>query len=201
MMTWALVRTTEPAEPAVSTEDAKLHLRVVHDDEDALIDRIVAAATEQCEEFQGRAFLTQTFMLTLPRFPRGRAIRLPRPPLQAVDKIEYLNTDGDVIEFDSNSYRAVTGIEPGHVMLTDGNSWPSTARGADAVRVTFTAGYGEPHEIPAAARSAVLLLVGHLYENRETVTVGTGPTFRLPMGPEYLLSPKRFRMPDPLGAD
>lgn len=201
-MTWNVTRVTEPSEPLISLEDAKLHLRVVHDDEDTLIERIVEAAAEQCEAFQRRAFVTQTLQLTLPRFPRGRYIRLPRPPLQTVDSIEYVSRDGDTVEVSDNLYRAVSDTEPGCVMLVPGAAWPSDVASApDAVRVTYTAGYGDAADVPKAARSAALLFAGHLYENREAGTVGSGPPFRLPLGPEYLLRSHQFTMTDPLGGD
>ena len=199
-MSWALVRTTKPNEPVISITDAKEHLRVVHDAEDILIQWIVDAATEHCETFQGRAYVTQEFQLTLPRFPHGRALRLPRPPLQGVEQIEYLDRNGDTQTLDSSAYRSVTTTEPGMVILNDGESWPQVGQAPDAVRVTFTAGYGGPEDVPHALQSAVLLYAGHLYENRETATVGTGPSFRLPLGYENLLRPNRFTMPDPLGA-
>lgn len=199
-MTWALVRITEPGDPVISTSDAKLHLRVDHTDEDTLIERIVDAATRQCEEYQGRAYVTQEFRLTVPRFPfYGRVIRLPRPPLQSVEKIEYLDTNHAVQELDPMKYRVNTDGLPGQVILNEGESWPDTGRAPDAVRVTYTAGYGGPADVPADYRAAILLMVGHLYENREVVTVGSGPTFRLSLSMEWILTKNKFTMPDPIG--
>jgi uncharacterized phiE125 gp8 family phage protein len=199
-MSWSLVRTTEPSTPVVSVSDAKIHLRVDHNTEDQLIARIVDASTEQCESFQRRAYCTQTWRLTLPRFPHGRVIRLPRPPLQSVDSITYRTPGGDTVTLSTDAYRINGDATPGEVILNRGHSWPSTAYEPDAIQITYVAGYGDAADIPAAERSAVLLYSGHLYENRETVTVGTGPTFRLPMGPEYLLYPNRVFEFDPLGA-
>ena len=200
-MTWSLVRVTEPDSPVISTAEAKLHLRIDHSDEDTLIDRIVEAATNQCEEYQGRAYVTQEFRLTVPRFPfYGRIIRLPRPPLQSVTSIEYLDVNGDVQTLDASMYRVNTDGLPGQVIIKDGESWPNTVYAPDAVRITYTAGYGEPADVPADYRSAILLMVGHLYENREVVTVGSGPTFKLSLSLEWMLSKNKVVTPDPIGA-
>ena len=197
---WTLERLAEPAEPAVSLIEAKLHLRVDHDAEDSLIERIIRAATERAEEIQGRAYVTQTFRLGLPRFPRGRVIYLPRPPLQSVEQITYLDPAGEEQTLSPDTYRADPAAVPGRVILRRGAAWPETADEPDAVRITYAAGYGDTGAaVPEETRAAILLFVGHLYEQREAVTVGTGPTFQLAYGPEYLLWPDRVFPFDPLG--
>lgn len=198
-MTWALTRVEPPQDQLISTADAKLHLRVDHDVEDTLIDRLVDAATEHCETVQHRAYLTQTLRLTLPRFPSQRVLFLPRPPLQEVQQIEYRDMTGALVELSNEHYRVDTDAEPGQVILNRDHTWPATAHEQDAVRITYVAGYGGSADVPSAERSAALLLVGHLYENREGATVATGPSFRLPMGVEYLLNPNRAVTRDPLG--
>ena len=197
---WTLERTVAPAVPVVDLAEAKLHLRVEHDAEDALIDRIVTAATERAEEIQSRAFVTQTYRLSLPRFPHGRIIRLPRPPLQSVTAITYADTDGTQQTLATSDYRVDTAAVPGRIILNRDAAWPSVADEPDAVRVTYVAGYRDAgSDVPEEQRAAVLLFVGNLYECREAISVGTGPTFKLAFGPEYLLWPDRVFGFDPLG--
>ena len=45
--------------------------------------------------------------------------------------------------------------------------------------------------LPADLKRAALLMVGHLYENREAVVIGTIPS-TLPMAVEYLRQPHRI---------
>lgn len=197
---WTLQQVHGPEQPAVSLAEAKLHLRVDHDAEDSLIERIIRAATERAEEIQGRAYVTQTFRLGLPRFPRGRVIYLPRPPLQSVEQITYLDPAGEEQTLSPDVYRVDPAAVPGRVILRQGAAWPETADEPDAVRVTYLAGYGDTGEaVPEETRAAILLFVGHLYESREAITIGTGPTFKLAYGPEYLLWPDRVFPFDPLG--
>lgn len=199
-MEWSLERTVAPVAPVVSLAEAKLHLRVEHDAEDALIERIVRAATERAEEVQARAYVTQTFRLVLPRFPSGRVLRLPRPPLQQVTSITYMSTAGAIQTVAPSEYRVDTAAVPGRVILNQDARWPAPASEPDAVAVTYVAGYGDAGEdVPEEQRAAVLLFVGHLYESREAITVGTGPTFKLAYGPEYLLWPDRVFEFNPLG--
>lgn len=206
-MSWSLRVTAGPTSLPVTLEDAKLHLRVDHDDEDGLITQYLAAATEWAEDFQGRAYVTRTYQLTMSRFPKTRPIYLPRPPLQSVTSISYYDRSDAEQTVDASDYYVDLGSVPARVVLKSG-SWPSVANRPDAVTVTYVAGYGDLEDgdgdggenpIPGAVRSAILLITGHLYENRESVTIGTGPTFNVPQGPQYLLSPQRTFERDPLG--
>lgn len=62
----------------------------------------------------------------------------------------------------------------------------------DAAVNAGTAG-DDPMVINDLIRAAILLMVGHLYANREDVAAGV--TFsRLPVGAEYLLMPNRVQM-------
>ena len=57
------------------------------------------------------------------------------------------------------------------------------------MQVEFTCGYGDSEDVPEAIRRAVLLLVGTLYANRETVApVAMQP---VPQTAEWLLGPYR----------
>jgi len=55
--------------------------------------------------------------------------------------------------------------------------------------VTFVSGYGAAAAVPKAIKQALLLLIGHLYENREAVT--TANLNELPMAVNALLYPYR----------
>jgi hypothetical protein len=47
--------------------------------------------------------------------------------------------------------------------------------------------------VPFSLKSAMLLLIGHLYENREEVTVGVNAN-QLPKASEYLMNPYRVML-------
>jgi len=50
---YAPIRTTPPATLPVSLTEAKLHLRVDHDDEDLLIEGLIGAATDHLDGWTG----------------------------------------------------------------------------------------------------------------------------------------------------
>lgn len=189
----SLVLVTGPAIEPVSVAEAKAHLRVDADTDDALITALVAAARQHAEAVTRRALITQTWELVLDGWPSGGEIALPLPPLQSVTSIAYTDADAGEHVLDAGDYLVDTAAEPGRIVRTAAG-WPSVSlQEAAAIRVRFVAGYGDAAaDVDEAIRQAILLLVGHWYENREAV-VGTGAVPKpLPLAFDALLWPYRI---------
>lgn len=164
--------TTKPTSLPISLDEAKVHLRVDHGDEDALIESLIEAATEWLQAACDRQFCQATYALKLPYFP-AYCIEIPYPPLSSVTSITYLDTGGSSQTLSSAYYVVHTTTTPGRVLLADGYTWPSTDTHPEAVTITFVAGSAKAGDIPRMARQALLLLVGHWYEHRESVAAGS----------------------------
>jgi len=163
---------THPTIEPVTRADAQEHLRAPAGGPDAsLIAGYIQAARETVESETGRALLPQTWELRLPEFP-AFAIEIPRAPLISVVSVRYTSPAGADVLLAAEAYQveAPSGATAGlaKVWPAPGDAWPATRSGdRAAVRVRFTAGYATPAAVPAALRSAVLLLLGDLYANRE----------------------------------
>lgn len=178
-----------PAEAPVSVVDAKLHLRIDGDAENATVERMVKAATSNAERITNRAFVTQKWALILDRFPsHNQPIKLPLPPLQTVDVITYFDSTDTEQTLPASDYVADPSGLLGKVMPAWRKCWPATSGRPMAVRIEFTAGYGAAVDVPPDIVSALLLLLGSLDQNREAVVIGTIVN-ELPLGVDYLLSP------------
>lgn len=192
----ALRLASPPAEEPVSLDEAKLHLRIDHSEEDALIAGLIGAARRHIEEtVLSRALITQTWELYLDRFPAKAIIKLPRPPLQSVESIKYTLEDGSEATFSASNYIVDNVSEPGRIVLKRDASWPAdTLIPVNGVKVTFAAGYGDdPADVPDPIKQAMLLLIGDLYENREESIVVQGlQVQRLPFGVQSLLYGYQF---------
>lgn len=187
----APVRTVAPAEPMLTLDDAKAHLRVDHSDEDELITGLIAAAEAHLDGYGGtlgRALITQTWAVEFQAF-RTR-LDLPLAPLQSAT-IQYYDSTNTLQTLSSSIYAVLSdGLGP-YVTLKYNQQWPQTYTRDDAVKVTWVAGYGATAEsVPAAIRSAILMLVAHLYDNRSAVNVGNSTT-ELPLAVTALLAPFR----------
>ncbi|KWT72375.1 Gene Transfer Agent (GTA) ORFG06 [Hyphomicrobium sulfonivorans] len=177
-----------PATQPVTLEEAKLHLRVEHEVEDTLISGLIAAAVAEIDGRHGylrRALVTQTWELTLSRFPAARRIVLPMPPLQSVESVKYYDGANNEQTFDADNYEVVGTDEQGFVALNIVSSWPATYDREKAVTVRFVAGYGAAASVPANIRQAILLRVGDLYINRGD----------MPSDPDANLAVKRLLAP------
>lgn len=174
-MTDRLIVTSAPASEPVTLAEAKTHLRVTHNDEDALITSLVKAATTQVEEsLTWRSLVTRTYTLTA-TLDGAASLLLPMPPVQSVTSVKVdgvtfadWSLKGDTLVFDAS----VTGD----------------------VEVVFMAGYGNAAAVPYNFKAAILLLVGHWFENREAVVLATQPA-KLPLAVESLTLPWRAWRP------
>jgi uncharacterized phiE125 gp8 family phage protein len=189
-MTFGLTLLVPPAVEPVTREEAKAHLRVTDAAEDALIDRLIVAARQAAEAHTGRAFITQTFRLVRDSFPDALCISLPRPPLMAVDAVRLYDADGNATLWDASNYSVDVRWTPGRLCLRAGWWWPKPGRRTGGIEIDFQAGYGAAAaNVPSALRQAVLMLVAHLYENREAVAGESA--VEIPSGAAALLAPYR----------
>lgn len=154
---------TPPEEEPVSVETAKAHLRVDYSTDDALIATYLKAAREICEGLARRAFVTQSLRLVLDDFPTSAVLKLPRPPLQSVEAVTYIDDGGN--EHDWTDFTVDAGSEPGKVIF---NSLPNASlQETGAVAVEFTAGYESSADMPSIFQIAILQTVATWYELRE----------------------------------
>jgi uncharacterized phiE125 gp8 family phage protein len=184
----ALKLIVPPIEEPVTKEEAKNHCRVETDDDDTLIESLITAAREYCEGFQGRAYCPQIYEFWLDSWPKVGQIKIPRPPLISVESIIYYDVDDMPHDFDVDEYFVDIKNEPGWVVLNYGSVWPTeTLRPANGVCITFMAGYESDDygtAVPQKVKQAILLLIGHWYENREAM----GPNLQdIPKGVDALL--------------
>lgn len=179
-----------PATTPVSLVEAKAHLNVDHTDDDTLITAMIESATAHCDGptgFLGRAIVEQTWELVLDEFPANE-IKIPLPPLIAVQSVKYDDTAGVEQTVNVTDYTVDDVTEPGWVLPEASGLWPATFDGINAVRIRFRAGYTT---IPADIKAAILLYIGSLYGNREAEMVGASVA-PMPWSAEQLLRRKRF---------
>lgn len=120
-------------------------------------------------------------------------IRLPRPPLQAVTAVTYVDQTGVTQTLSPSVYQVDTQQEPGRLAPAYQQVWPTTRVQMGAVQVTFLAGYGPATSVTVSISTGVQVVtpasmtgiyVGTLLDvdigqNRErvAVTAVTGSTF------------------------
>ncbi len=168
MGNYGLIQTVAPTIEPLTLDEVKLFLRVNHSAEDALINDLIRESRERCERVTGRQLLLATYQLTLDDFPLGTgSLILPRPPLVEVLSITYIDTDGVSQTVSPTVYVADTQRQPGWLLLAYGHVWPATLVAANAVTITYRAGYASASQVPSEYRNRLRQCVAHCYANRE----------------------------------
>lgn len=190
---WSTTLNAAPAVEPISLLEAKLHLRVEHTSDDALITALISAARLHCEAVTDRAFITQTWDLTLDAFPCEGPIWLPRPPVSSVASVTYLDSAGAPQTWAAENYRSVLPFGPwaqrGFLTPAYGVTYPTTREVIGAVTVRCVCGYGGATAVPESIKAAIKLLVAHWYENREAASASSSVMQSAPLAVDALLSP------------
>ena len=159
-----------PATTPVTLTEVKDQLRVEHTDDDTLINRLisVAVAYTDVQGALGHAMITQKWGQWVNSTP-PQTVKLLLGPLIAVTAVKYYDTDG-VLQTDTLSNYEIFGTEfSSTIGPKEGFAWPVTQDRPDAIRIEYTIGYGSATtDIPETLRHALMMLIGHWYDNRET---------------------------------
>ena len=189
----SLTRATAPVTEPLTLTETKLHLRVDIDEDDTYILGLMAAAREWVETYLDRTLVHTQWSMRLDRFPAE--IVLPRPPMATAaaytaTSIVYTLEGGSTATLATSQYRVDRNATPGVLRTNYAGTWPSHLYDQNSLTVTWWAGYGEDGtKVPRTIRNAMLLLIGHWYENRVAVaSVGN----EMPLGVKTMLDANRW---------
>lgn len=199
----ALSLVTAPTDEPITWAQVQkqLHLDGLDDDQAFVETIIIPAVRDRCELATGRQLLTARWRLPLDwwpgwsltsyvrplvsAWPCSAVIDVPKPPLQydpsgspaiAID-ISYVDTTGVTQTLASSAYDVDAPVGPrcraGRIAPAFGTIWPLVRQQMNAITVAFTAGYGAPADVPPLLIAAMLQDAATLYENRESLQVGT----------------------------
>lgn len=160
-------RAGAPAALPISLADVLLHLKEDADSgsNDDYVLALIETARQTCEDRTERTLITTPWVLTLDGF--AEALPLRQPPLVAVQSIQFIDEAGVLQTLDPVDYQVDAVSEPGYVVPAFEKTWPATRPVINAVRVSYTAGYGsDPALIPKPLRQWMLLAIGEMYTHR-----------------------------------
>jgi uncharacterized phiE125 gp8 family phage protein len=185
----SLVRTTAPTQEPLSLAEARLHLRLEDDfsDDDALVTSLITAARAYVEKHINQPVMPQAWRLTLDCFPCEDVIDLGMPGVDAVSSFSYVDPTGANVSFPS--FVLDGDAFPSRVVRSYGIPWPTTRVQRNAVTISFTCS-GLATDEREAIKSAMKLLIGQWYENREAL-IETRYALNVPFSVDALLGPYR----------
>jgi len=159
-----LVQIVAPSDEPLSLEDAKTFMHILENDEDALIESMIASAREYAENYTNRQFELATFELTNDCLYSG--LTIPKSTVTEISKIEYMDEDGVYQTMSTDDYYLYFEYGAAKIEIDSSPSYKSDKR---AIKITFIAGYDT---VPSSLVSYIKVLISTLYENREQYIIG-----------------------------
>lgn len=178
---------TAPSVYPVSLDMVKTYLRIDDGCDDELLRLYIKSATKTAENYCGRFFINTVVEYTMDGFTDFPEVNvmasgifeghkgtiygsygeftLPYRPIVSIASIKTYNETNVESTVSSNDYSLDE--NSGRVYLNDGKVWPTSLRSYEAVKVTYTAGYGTTDSaVPTPVSQAILELIGKMYECR-----------------------------------
>ena len=103
--------------------------------------------------------------------------------------LKYYDMDNSLQTFSDANYTTQFDTIAPRITLKTNSNWPDTYDRPGAVQLLFSAG-NDP--VPEPVKQGVLMIVGHLYENRQDVTDRIG--YEMPKASSYLFDPYVLRL-------
>ena len=169
----------------ITTADLKAHLRVDHSDEDTLIEALRDAAIETVNNYCNTNLGDVTAVMYLDKFYSHWEI--PVGPVISISSITYNTAANTTATLDAGNYYVDTVRKPARISIINAPQVYDYVH--NGVQVNFSYGFLEA-EVPKPLMHAIRLMVGHWYEQRQQVVVGT-IVANLPLGIYSLLNPYR----------
>ncbi len=166
--------------------DAKAHLGVFAEDDDALIEALRDAAIDAVEKYCSvRLTATEDIVARFAGFGDGMRAGIGPASTVEVTGVSYIGSDGDAVAMDDGTWRTDV---LGNLLPALNTAWPTSY---GPVSVTFTAGYAAANR-PRGLVQAAKMMLAHLYIQREAVISGTISS-EAPFGFRFLCD--QHRMP------
>ena len=178
--------------PLFTTAEAKDFLKVDTTADDTLIDSLIKAATQSCQIFTNRYFLTTTVTQYSDNW--FEFYRLYKSPVEEIIHVKYYDTNDTLQTLASSNYILDNISQPARIGISVDGTLPNLADRINAVEVAYKVGYGElSSDVPEGIKQAVLITIGNWYENRQTVITGRTAT-ELPLSSQYLLEQYKIQV-------
>lgn len=174
----------------IDLDEAKEHLRILGTDQDSLVTDYLHSAIQWAETRTERNFASSVYQLRL--VPQDVTLELPIPDFKEITKIETKtgSTVATIFEKDASGnlsdYVEVDDFpNPAELTISTDNI------SSDVDYLIITASFGVT-SLPDDIKSAIKLLLGHLYRNESEVVTGTIAS-QMPQGAETILSLNTFK--------
>jgi uncharacterized phiE125 gp8 family phage protein len=183
----ALILLTESKSQLISLDEMKMHLRIDGTEQDPYLEHLLSSARIFVEQVTGLSLVKRTWRYQFDQFPVEKVfLYLPFPPVQSITSFQYVDRNGELkVLIEGSDFVVDLASQPARIapLLL----WPEARNQPNAVTIDYVSGFDS---IPSSIKHAMLLLMGHWYEHRESVAMGA--FHETPMSVDSLLAPYRI---------
>lgn len=160
----------KPTVEPLTVEEVSLDARIDDAAENTRLTAFIKAARERAEFLTGRALISQTWQESFNKFLSDE-IKLAINPVITITSIEYINTSGILTTLDPSNYQLVKSDGVCKIIPAYGKTWPVVREYSDAVKITYTAGYGDDAtDVPFGIKQWMYMTIASWYKNRESLS-------------------------------
>lgn len=176
------------AEP-ITLAEAKEQVRMVEDDsQDTFITSLIAPARAYVERVSRHLFVGGARTATFTGW--GDYLEIWRRPITSIDAVTYSTTDDPLDDEAYTGFVSNLGF-PVRISPAVSGEFPDLVAGG-TITVTYTAGaLDATSEEYLLGKRAMLLLIGHWFDNREAVVVGNSPSNEVDLAVHSMLDELR----------
>jgi uncharacterized phiE125 gp8 family phage protein len=179
---------TGPATEPLTYSEVKAFLRLNDDSEQTFVTTLITIARQIVEGQTWRPLISQSWALQFDASELNLFIsNINKAPIISIDSVTYYDVNNALQTLSPTLYETDIYGNPARFRL---KSIPSVYDRMGALIVNFVCGYTNAAAVPQAIKQAMLLIIGHLYENRSDVLTGTQIN-EMPLASRYLLEPYR----------
>lgn len=169
---------------AITSAEVKNWLRIDGSDDDTVITALIKASHNWARDYTGRSLTTRTLKMAIDSIYdtdidiregqyigidqdiNRRSIILPASPVASITHVKSFDDSDTETTFSSSKYYLDKISVPARFVLRNGESYPTGLRVANAIEITYQAGYGGASDVPEDIKHACLMYFAHLFENR-----------------------------------
>lgn len=166
-----------PTEEPLTLDEVKAHCRVdagMGSVDDAWLMAAIVASRQAAEARMQRTVVDSTYVMALDAFSDD--ILLPMPRAILVTEVRYVDPAGVSQVLASNLYSLDNASDITNWLLPAyGTSWPATRDQANAVQITYRAGWPDAASVPASVKLWMKLAIGAWYDVRAGMDISPLP--------------------------
>lgn len=166
-----------PASEPITTAEARAHCDIPSGDtsHDTYLDSLITAARQKWERDTDAVVMSSTAVEKLDEWPDKPYVELTKRPVQSVTSVTYLDLNGNSQTLSSSRYSLDLYRPTPAIALAYNELWPNALDWNGSITITYVVGYANAAAVPKLWKQAMLMLIGHWFENRSAVMAGSIP--------------------------